>query len=291
MKRVLFAVLMPIILLIPLCAQEVVRLGFIPGFSAVPFVHLMASADGGYTFTSYKAPSDVYRALRDGEIHAAIVPSSSAQKMLDASSGRLFVPCITRNTDFSVVSSEAEIRDFSTLLGKKVCVVPGSLAESFFRFLLQQGDVPVRQGDSGVELVYEKNPALIATGLLNGTFSAAVLGEPALSALLSESKKMRDAIDLQDEYSKVVGAGRTVPLTVVVALTQFRDEEPNAYQTFLSALEASIQQIQANPALAAELSKSTDVQFSSKSAVSAIKRANFSYIPQKRPFSLRFSTR
>lgn len=255
--------------------QEKTRIGCLKGMSSLVFCHFMDSED--YEFFTYDSARDLVSAMKGGEIDATNLPAFMAEKIEEKSQGRLVIPLITSTTDVKLVSNDENIHTFSDLLGKEVYLVKDSYEEYFFKELLKLSNVPIKTGESGVEVAYMASNAEITSSLIVGKITCAVLSEPYVSASLVNSYKNHISLDFQDEYVKIYGNRRIVPKSVLLVLTQYRDTRRKDYNKLLENIRNSISTINSHPNFTAKKAKKYKLDLPMTASVRSIKNSHFLY--------------
>lgn len=266
-------------------SQEKIRIGLIKGTSSLPFIFMMD--DGSYEFVNFRKIEHLMEAMKAGTIVAANVSSVSASKIVKQTDNQICVAAVTSNTDYCVITRDGKLQSFSDLLGKKVHLIRNSLGDELFRLILEKNEIPVSSDEVGVEIVYDKDNSYIVKGLNSGEYEYAVLAEPYISAVLNNSKNVYKAIELQDEYNKIYGTGKKIPQTVLVVLSQFKDDYVSDYFRLSRDVQKSINSVKRQPVKAAHIIKDKNIGISPFYCTTVIKRMNLCFIEtDMKPFSL-----
>ncbi|MDY4767092.1 MAG: hypothetical protein SO238_01555 [Treponema sp.] len=232
-------------------AQEKTRVGVLKGACAIPFTYILANPL--YEFTYYNSADEIAKAIKAGLIDVTNISSVAAEKLVIQLKGQVSVAAVTSNTGFCIITSDGDLTSFSGLLGKQVHIVKDSLADKLFSFLLDKNSIPVRSDEVGVEIVYDDNNSEIIAGLNSGLYEYAVLAEPYISSVLTNSKRKYAAIDLQDEYQKIYGSDKVIPQTVLLVLSQFENNYTSDYVRLKYDIQNSIRKVKSQPVDAANV--------------------------------------
>lgn len=262
-------------------AQEKTRIGILKGACALPFTHIISNPL--YECTYYDSAEEIARAIKSGLIDVTNVSSIAAEKLVAQLNRQVSVAAITSNTGFCVVTSDGDLTSFSGLLGKQVHIVRDSLADRLFKFLLEKNSIPVRSDEVGVEIVYHDNNSEIIAGINSGIYDYAVLAEPYLSSVFTNSKRKYAAIDLQDEYQKIYGPDKTIPQTVIVVLSQFKNNYTTDYVRLKYDIQNSITKVRFQPVDAANILKENKIGVSPFYSAKILSKMFLCYTEYEKP--------
>lgn len=264
-----------------LCAEPS-RIGYVPGMTAVPFVFMLPEKQK-FEFAAYGDILSLAEGMKSGEIDAANLPLNAALLLYEKTSGAVVCAAVTQNMNYSVVApavvteeAEISVSSLSDLVGHTLAVPGSGFTGSFVRWILAKNEIPVGQGENGIRVLFVPDELSAVSVLSGGDAFAAVLSEPAASAVLAGQKKMRRAIDFQDAYTAVAGKGKSLPITVLVVRAQFADKSYDSLLILLQSLENSIRRINRSPIKAAAAAKKAELGLSA-SAGNAVARGAFVY--------------
>lgn len=280
MKKKLFFLPFVLFCLSSLLSAEPSRIGYVPGMTAVPFVFMLTEKQN-FEFIEYSDVLSLAEGMKAGEIDAANLPLNAVVLLFEKTSGAVVCAAVTQNMNYSVVSpdriteeAEFSVSSLSDLVGHTLAVPGSGCTRSFVRWILEQNEIPVGQGENGIRLLSVDEEPSAVSALSGGDADAAVLSEPAASVVLSTGKKMRRAIDLQDSYAAVAGKGKSLPITVLAVRAQFADKSYDSFLILLQSLENSIRRINRAPIKAASAAKKARLGLSA-SAGNAVARGHF----------------
>lgn len=261
----------------------VVRASVLNGPTAIPSVYMMEKSAGGkkiygdqnvdFTFEKFADPQALLPKLIKGEIDVGFLPVNVAAKFYGASKKSIVCAAITGNTNLVVITKNKNITSLDDLSDKTVYVAgQGATPEYLFRWLLIQNNV------SNVTLDYSIPTANLAGQIISGKIDYAVVPEPFASVAVSKSKDVIYAIDLQQEYERIAGKGKSVPFTVVVARREFAETHPEALNEYLKIFERSMKWVLKNPLQAGEYCKKQDIGLAPSVAAAAIPKSNYVFV-------------
>lgn len=261
-----------------------VRASILNGPTAIPSVYMMEKTAEGkqiyshqtinLTFEKFADPQALLPKLIKNEIDVGFLPVNIAAKVYNSSNKSIVCAGITGNTNLVLITKDKNISSMDDLSDKTVYVAgQGATPEYLFRWLLTQNNV------SNVTLDYSIPPANLPGQVIAGKIQYAVVPEPFASIAISKSKDVFYAIDLQEEYERIAGTGKTVPFTVVVARREFAKENPEALKEYLELLENSMKWAISNPGAAGEYCKKNDIGLAPTVVTNAIPKSNYVFIP------------
>ncbi len=256
-------------------SQQKTNVGLLKGITSAVFAGMLENSS--YEYTVFDSAEELLKSMKEGYIDAANVPTFLAEKILVHSGSRLCVPAVTSTTDVSLVSIDKNIHSFSDLLGKKVYVVKDSFEEDFFRKLLELSSVPVKNGETGVEIEYMDSFSTLVSALITKRIDCAVLSEPYTSSVLVNSFDAFSAVDFQDEYIKIYGSDKNVSKSVLLVLSQYRDTRRKDYSKFLEDVKLSVNFVRLQPVKSAGILKKKNLMLPASAAGHSLKNSHFVY--------------
>lgn len=250
-----------------------VRSGVLKGMTAVPFACMLDNED--YDFEFYDSIKPLCQDLLSGNIQAAVLPSFSAEGVVEKSGGTLLVSYVTSTTNFKLIGRRTNTT-FSVLPGKKIGIAGHGIAEKLFLFLLKKNGIPIEKGDAGVDIVYYETEAQAVNDYLNNKISYVVTSEPATTSLCRRGQKNYIAMDLQEQYRNFYPE-RRIPLSVLVMRTDFLESDYAEVSRFTDAVEESVRQAIIHPAKVSSIIQEKNLGISQNTSREAIKYSNFCF--------------
>ena len=175
-----------------------------------------------------------------------------------------------------VVSNGKLINSWADLKGQTIgAVSKGASSDVVFKYLLSRNGI---DPDKDVTLNYNPSPVELAQLVMAGKVTVAVLPEPWVSVVLSKNPQIKVGLDLQQEWRKIQGNDTPFAQTCLVVNQEFAAGHPQILEKFLAEYAQSIDWVNKNPQLAADLIKSTDIGIPADVAVDAIPRCNLQYM-------------
>lgn len=263
----------------------VVRASILNGPTSIPAAYMMDKLERQkkekpeeydqlqISFEKFADPQSLLPKLLKKEIDVAFLPLNVAAKVYNSSNKAIVCAAITGNTNLVLITKDKSINDISDLAGKTVYIAgQGATPEYMFRFILNQNNL------SNITLEYSIPPANLPAQIISDKIEYAVVPEPFATIAVLKSNTVIYALDLQKEYSRVTGIGRTVPFTVVVARKEFARDNKEALNAYLNMLEESLNWTVENPLKAAQLCEKYGMGLSVPVVTNAIPKSNYVYI-------------
>lgn len=226
-------------------AGVVVRIGGLKGPSSVGMMGLISGTAKGVSIDFQVVPTpDVMTArVLSGEVDGAALPINLAANLYNKGVPYVLA-AITGNGVIHLASVDGTVKSIADLKGKKVYNVnKGSTPDFLLRYLmskagLSEGDVTVDFSLSQTDLVQY---------FAAGKAEIAVIPEPFLTLAMKKNPRLQAGIDLQEEWGRVSGTGKSYPATAFFVKRSFLEEHPEAGKALLAAYADSIQWVQQNP--------------------------------------------
>ena len=106
----------------------------------------------------------------------------------------------------------------------------------------------------------------------------AVVPEPFVTIAKTKSKKVRIAVDFQEEYKFFSKKQQTYPLTVLVARKDFIQNNPALIEKFLNEYQKSYEWTIQNPSAAGKLCEELDFGLNANIIEKSISNANYTFV-------------
>lgn len=222
------------------------------GPTAMGMVKMMDENDKGnitsnnYDFKIIAAIDEVTAKLMNGEADIAALPANVASTLYNNSNGAIRVIGINTLSVLYIVEKGEAINDIKDLEGKTIYASgKGATPEYALRYVLEENDI-----DAKIEFKSEQSECVGA--LLNDENGVALLPEPFVTTALMSDEDLRVALDLNDYYEDVVTG-------VVVARSEFIEENEAVIKDFLDHYEASVKYVNENIDAASSLIEKYDI--------------------------------
>lgn len=256
MKKLLS--LMLVLLILASCAAaEGIRTAALKGPTAMGMVEMMENHADDYSFEICAAADEITPRLagNNPELDIAALPANLASILYNRTGGALRVLAINTLGVLYIAERGDTVSSVADLKGKTIYSAgKGSTPEYALNYILEKnGLVPGR--DVTIEFKSEHSECLAA--LMNNAEAIAMLPQPFITTALTKAEDMRVALDLTEEWEKL-GNGSMIT-GVVVARSEFIDQNPEAVEAFLADYADSVDFVHSNNAQAALLVEKYDI--------------------------------
>ena len=254
-----------------------VNVAALNGPTGIGMVKLMEDNDAGtasnaYTVTLAGAPDDIVGKLTSGDVDIAAVPTNLAATLYKKTEGNIQVLALNTMGVLYVVENGDTIHSVADLAGKTVGGSgQGSTPEYVWNYILEQNGV------KDVKTEYKSEHSELAALLASGELKAAVLPEPFVTTVLSKNENLRVALNLTEEWNKLVqdkGGKGGLTQGCIVVRKDFAQANPDAVKAFMEDYQASVQYVNENVAEAAKLVEKRGIIASAALAEKAIPNCN-----------------
>ncbi len=257
------------------------------GPTAMGMVKFMEDADAGsamdydYNFTVAASIDQVTPKLVQGQADIGAVPANMASVLFNNTEGGVKVLAINTLGVLYIVENGDTIQSVEDLRGKTIYASgKGATPEYGLNYILSENGIDPA-ADVTIEWKSEHTECLAAvTASENGV---AMLPQPFVTTARSKVETIRTALDLSQEWDKLQ-EGKEAPSAmitgVVVARSEFIEENPEAVADFMARYKESVDYVNSNVEQAAELVGKYDI-VPAAVAVQAIPECNITYIDGK----------
>jgi NitT/TauT family transport system substrate-binding protein len=230
------------------------------GPPAAPSAVLAHAVKGGFLnevapgaiFKAWKTPDEMRAAVASGSMGAVVMPSYGAANLHNRGLGIGFLDVLTTGLLY-IVSKDETLTSLESLKGKTVALPFKNDMPDFVlaRLIAEQGIKPGK-----IALEYAASPPEAVQLLLTGRVDAALLSEPAATAVLIKAKSffmtVHRTIDVQKEWAKVSGKAE-IPQAGLALTSEFQQKLGKAGIAALqTGIETALASAIANPQTAAE---------------------------------------
>ena len=215
-----------------------------------------------YTVSIEASPDALNPRIISGEVDVAAVPVNLASVLYNKLDGDISVLAVSTLGVLYVVEAGSEVNSVADLAGKTVYATgQGATPEYILNYLLDKNGVA-----GSVEVNYVGEHAALATMLANGSAEIGMLPEPNVTSTLAGNDNLRIALNLTEEWNKVV-----------IARKSFVNEHPEAIEQFLREYEKSSAFVNENIDEAAKLIVDVGILGNVEIAKKAIPNCNISF--------------
>lgn len=236
------------------------------GPTAMGMVKFMDDADQGnitsenYHFSIAASADEVTPKLVQGETDIAAVPANLASVLYNNTDGQVQVLAINTLGVLYIVESGDTVQSVADLKGKTIYASgKGSTPEYSLRYILSANGI---DPDTDVTIEWKSEHSECVAALSSTENAIAMLPQPFVTTAQSKNPAIRTALDLTEEWDRVQETQeiKSSLLTgVVVARTEFVEENPEAVEDFMDNYEASVNYVNKNTQEAAKLVGQYDI--------------------------------
>ena len=257
------------------------RIAGLKGPTTMGMVKLMSDAEAGethqdYQVTMYGAADEVVPLLVKGDIDLAAIPANLAANLYNQTEGKVQVAAINTLGVLYVVTTGDDVKSVEDLKGKTVYSTgKGTTPEYVLNYILKENGIDPEK-DLTVE--YKSEATEVAAALQAADEGAiAVLPQPYVTAAQSQIEGLNVALNLTEEWNKV-STDSDLVTGVLVASTEFIEQNEAAVEEFLKDYQASIEWVNSNTADAAELVANYGIVAKAPLAQKALPACNITYV-------------
>lgn len=236
------------------------------GPTAMGMVKFMDDADKGeidsenYTFSIAASADEVTPKLVQGETDIAAVPANLASVLYQKTNGGVEVLAVNTLGVLYIVENGESVQSVADLKGKTIYASgKGSTPEYALDYILSSNGIDPEK-DVTIEWKSEHSECVAAiTSQENGI---AMLPQPFVTTAETKNPSIRTALDLTEEWDKVQQneTQKSALITgVVVARSEFVENNPDAVKDFMTRYEESVDYVNGNVEDAAQLVGNYDI--------------------------------
>lgn len=257
------------------------RIAGLKGPTTMGMVKLMSDAEAGethqdYQVTMYGAADEVVPLLVKGDVDLAAIPANLAANLYNQTEGKVQVAAINTLGVLYVVTTGDDVKSVEDLKGKTIYSTgKGTTPEYVLNYILKENGIDPEK-DLTVE--YKSEATEVAAALQSaGEGAIAVLPQPYVTAAQSQIEGLNVALNLTEEWNKVSTDSELVT-GILVARTEFVEQNEAAFEEFLKDYQASIEWVNSNTADAAELVANYGIVAKAPLAQKALPACNITYV-------------
>lgn len=226
-------------------AQESpVRVIGMKGPTSMGMVQMMEAADQGtsdYEFSILAATDEVTASIVQGKVDISAVPANLASVLYNRTKGGVKVLAINTLGVVYIVEKGDTIQSVADLKGKTIFATGKTATPGMaLNYILTKNGI---DPEKDVTIEWKTESAEVLSELASGAATIAMLPQPFVTAAQAKVKDLRIALDLTDEWEKIQAneTQKSMLITgVVVARTEFVDQNPEKVADFLKQYEQSV---------------------------------------------------
>ena len=233
------------------CGQKIsdtdIKVAALKGPTAMGMVKLMDESDNDetganhYSFTIAGSADEITPSLVQGEIDIACIPANLAAVLYGKTDGGIKVLAINTLGVLYIVENGTSIESVSDLKGKTVYASgKGATPEYALNYLLTSNGI---DPEKDVTIEYKSEHTECVSALESDPDGVAMLPEPFVTTVKLANENTRVAIDMTEEWEKCAktdGSDASLITGVVIARTDFINENKDAVDLFLEQYKESV---------------------------------------------------
>lgn len=234
-------------------AQEgVLRVYSLKGPTSMGLATLLRDSEAGKTEIKYEstictAADEVTAALVNGSADVALLPANAAATLYNKAGGFSVIAINTLGVLY-VVENGDTVQSIDDLAGKTVCLTgKGTTPEYALRYMLAAKGI-----EDQVTLEFKSEAQEVVAAMSENVAMIGVLPQPFATAALMQNEALRIAIDLNSEWNTVTSESSMVT-GVTVVRNEILEKYPEMVAGFLKDAVVGVDNVNSDPAAAAEL--------------------------------------
>ena len=233
-----------------------------------------------YNFTVVTKPDQVVSAVLSGEVDFAAVPTNLAATLYNKTEGDIRVIAInTLGVLYMLQDGANDIKSMADLKGKTIYSTGQSAnPEYVLRYLLTQNGL---DPDNDVEIVFVAENEELATLVLDGTASVALVPEPLATTLRTKKATLNTVLNLTEEWNKVTDDGSRLTMGCVITRKAIAEQNADVVELFLTEYKASMNAAVASPTDVGALCKEYGILDNAEIAAKAIPKCGMLFVKGK----------
>lgn len=261
-----------------------VNIAALKGPTGMGMVEIMEKSTVGdtantYSFELTSSPDDLIGKVINGELDIIAVPTNLAAVLYNRTEGAVQLAAVNTLGVLYVLEDGDSIQTLSDLKGKTLNTSgKGASPDFVIQYLLKENGLTP---DVDVMLDYKLEHADLATALVAGDVSIALLPQPHVTTALIKNPDLRVALDITAEWNTATEGQAELAMGVIIVQKAFAEAHPEALNAFLDEYKASVDFVNTKSKEAAELIAKYEILPNAAVAEKAIPLSNIVYIDAK----------
>lgn len=258
-----------------------INVAALKGPTGMGMVELMEKSAAGetantYTFELTSSPDDLVGKVLNGELDIIAVPTNLASVLYNRTEGGVQLAAVNTLGVLYVLEAGDSVQSLDDLKGKTLNTSgKGASPDFVIQYLLNERGL---RPDVDVMLDYKLEHADLATALVAGDVTLALLPQPHVTTAMMRNPDLRIALDITAEWHAATQGAADLAMGVIIVQKAFAQEHPEALNAFLDEYKASVNFVNTNIAQAAELIAKYEILPNAAVAEKAIPLSNIVYI-------------
>ena len=257
-----------------------INVGTLKGPTGLSMLKLIQDANDNNTSNNYKFtvagdPTEIAAKIANGQVDIGSLPTNMASALYNKTNSNLQILNINTLGVLYILTKGENVNNINDLKGKTIYATgQGATPEYALEFILERNNLKVGED---VYIEYLSEHSELATKLVSGDVSIAMLPEPFVTQVTMKDSDINVSIDLTSEWDKVVNSESVLTMGCLVARRDFIESNEDAVNKFIEEFKTSIMYTNENILEASKLSEQYDIMPESV-AQKAIPSCNIVYI-------------
>lgn len=212
------------------------------GAMSLSLAKLASDRSYAYEVKQYSDPQEIVTLLTNGGADIAALPADLAAKLYKDTNGGIKILAVNTLSFLYCIENGNSIKSFDDFKGKTIYAVgKGTIAEYIINSVLTaKGLVPGKD----ITIEYKADNSELAALATEGKVDFCILPEPFATDVLSKNQENRKIIDFNKSWNEENETKLTQ--SVIVARTEYINENPDIISEFMVFSEVSINYLSAN---------------------------------------------
>ena len=235
-----------------------IRVVALKGPTAMGMTKLMDDSEGtnDYDFEIVAAVDEISPMVAQGTADIVCVPANLGSVLYNKTEGGVQALAVNTLGVLYICENGDTVTSVEDLRGKTIFSSgKGATPEYALSFILNSNNI---DPEKDVTIEWKSEHAECLASLLATENSVAMLPQPFVTTAQTKNEGVRVALDLNDEWDKL-GVDSSLLTGIVIARTEFAEQDPGAVNEFLSRYHASVDFVNNNVDEAAELVGKYDI--------------------------------
>ncbi len=252
---------------------EKINVAAISGPTGMGMIDMMD--DEKYSFTLTGDPTEIVSLISSKGADIAACPLNLAANLYKKTEGGIKILGLNTLGVLYFVTKGAELNEVSELKGKTVYATgQGTTVEYILNYILEGNDLKVGE-DVTVEYLSEHSE--LVAKMSKGEVEYGVLPQPFVTVATAQNPELKVSLSLTKEWNKI-NPDTKLSMGCVIARTDFIKENPEAIKTFIEENKASVEFVNTDINMAAELVYEYGILGNAAIAKKAIPECNIVFI-------------
>ena len=239
-----------------------IKVAALKGPTAIGMVKVMEDTTTGvaannYNFTVAGTADEISVGLVKGDFDIAAVPCNLAAVLYNKTEGKIKLAGINTLGVLYIVETGDSIKKVEDLKGKTIYSTGlGTTPQYTLNYLLAAYGI---DPEKDVTIEYKTEATEVAAMLSEADDAIAMLPQPYVTTVMMNNDKVKVALDVAKEWEAISADGSSVVTGVVVARSEFIENNKEAFDAFLTEYAASAEYVNTNMEEASALVEKFDI--------------------------------